>query len=103
MSSPPSVSSSIVKGGVNAAFKMWFGNKISISPVAIFYFFASRSITVPLLILNSLPSVLLVQMLACLTFFIKSDTVAIDRANQFMNPLSRDFCTQPASVTSVFM
>ena len=47
-SSPPSVVSSIVKGGVSEALRIvTFETKISISPVGILGFLDSRSITVP--------------------------------------------------------
>ncbi len=47
-SSPPSVVSSIVKGGVSDALRMvTLETKISISPVGMFGFFDSRSMTFP--------------------------------------------------------
>src|SRR5690554_7216377 len=47
-SSPPSVSSSIVKGGVLDLFRIFKSEtRISTSPVGMFGFFDSRSITVP--------------------------------------------------------
>jgi hypothetical protein len=62
MSSPPSVSSSIVKGGVKAAFNIVSSvTNISISPLDEFVL-DSRSITFPLTwITNSRPMFLLIQ------------------------------------------
>ena len=48
ISSPPSVLSSIVKGGVKAEFSTFNSDTmISISPVGIFLFLLKRSLTVP--------------------------------------------------------
>ena len=73
--SPPSVSFSIVKGGVFDEFRIVSSDTfISISPVGMFIFFELRSITSPLTwITNSLPSFL--------TFSHKSELLSILNAS----------------------
>ena len=109
MSSPPSVLSSIVNGGVIEAFKISnLETKTSMAPVGILEFLDSLSITVPVTcITNSLPKDFAFSIISvgvrssskinCVTPYLSR------KSTQIIKPLSRVFCTQPAKVIFVFM
>ena len=105
-SSPPSDLSSIVKGGVLLAFKIFNSlSCISISPVGIFGFFDSLSITVPLAwMTNSRPKVRAFSMTSAeLTPSCKKSCVNPYLSRMSIHkrvPLSRTRCTQPLKTTS---
>ena len=97
ISSPPSVLSSIVKGGVTDAFKISnFETNTSIAPVDILEFLDSLSITIPVTcITNSLPKDFAFSIIS---FGVRSSSkincvipYLSRKSTQTIKPLSRDF------------
>jgi hypothetical protein len=102
--SPPSVSSSIVKGGVKAAFNIVSSVNISISPVGNLDFRLSFDNFSFNLNYEFDPMFLLIQRQFYLNDLRQKLIVLFHNGHastQFMNPLSLDF--EPARVTSVFI
>ena len=108
MSSPPSVLSSMVKGGVCDSFKISNSvTSISISPVEIFKFLLLRSITFPVTFnTNSRPHLRACSHKAALVSMLKANWVIpyLSRKSiKVIPPKSRLFCNQPLKVTVVFI
>ncbi len=105
ISSPPSVSSSIVNGGTSDLLRISsFSTLISILPVGILGFLDSRSITFPFtFITNSLPS-FFTCFISSVSHIDSSKTNCVipylsRKSIQIIEPLSRIRCTQPLKTT----
>ncbi len=104
-SSPPSVLSSIVKGGVRLGLSTLSSlAMISMSPVAIFGFLLERSATVPFTCITySRPSLLARSHSSASTSLLNTICVMpyrSRRSTKVMPPILRVRCTQPAKVTT---
>ena len=104
ISSPPSVSSSIVNGGViDALSTLSSDTLISISPVALFAFLLLRSATSPFTCTtNSLPSLRASSVSASLDSILNTSCVIPYLSlisTKVIPPRSLPFCTHPLSVT----
>src|SRR4030043_895508 len=103
-SSPPSVSSSIVNGGISLRLRIFSSStSISISPVGVLGFLLLRSFTFPAAwITNSRPSFLAFSQSSLLVSRLKTSCVTPYRSRRSTNvipPRSLDFCTHPQRIT----